>query len=247
MTKEIRSFLTGFRTLFTGIRLLARDSEIRRLAIIPLILDVLVLVAVFSWGLGKVPEWVDRGVAWAMPSSDSIWSYLFYWPMYVVVWGAFLGLLLFVGYVFANFIAAPFNALLAEKTLERLRAKPARSFSLKHWLVMSGKMMWASLLKSLLFLVYGAVFFAVSFVPVVGVIASIGMLLIMAFDSADYSFEVLEFSLRRRFRFFRRNFFFFLGSSVSLGLTLLIPGLNFLLFPAFVVGHADLVQKRLKG
>lgn len=242
----MKRFLTGFRSLFVGLRLIRTESSILRLAILPFAIDFIALVGIFVWGSGRIPGWVDRLMKWSLPDMSGFWSGLVYYPALLLAWLIFLAMLFFLGYILASIVASPFNSLLAEKTLEHLGALRPEKFSFSRWLSVSARMFGAALLKSLLFVCLGLVFFGVSFVPLLGAVASIGILMIMAFDSADYSFEALRFNLPRRLRFFRENWVYFLGSAAALGLTLWIPGLNFLLFPAAVVGQAELVQKILK-
>ena len=246
MTLPATAFLKGFKTLFSGMKLIRQENQILKLAIIPFAIDFIILSATFFWGSGKISGWTDQGVNWIMPEASGFWHGLLYYPFYLIAWVVFLAFLFFIGYIAAGIVASPFNSLLAEKTLMHLGAIGNQQFVLKRWISISIRMFWTSLLKSLLFVFMGLIFFGVSFIPMIGIIASIGIVLIMSFDSADYSFEILEYSLSQRLNFFRKNFFFFLGSAASMGLTLLIPGLNFLLFPVAVVGHAKLVNDCLK-
>jgi CysZ protein len=246
VAQEIRKLSRGFSSLFTGLKLIKDNPRILKLAIIPFILDFMILAGVFVWGGGRVTGWVEQAMGLVFSDHGGFWWTITYWPVFAFVWLAFVACLFFLGYILANLIAAPFNSLLAEQTLEELSVIKPRKFQLGRWIKVSINMLWASLLKTGVFLICGLLFFLVSFIPVVGVAASFGMLMIMAFDSVDYSFEILEFKLSHRIRFFRENSFYFAGSGLALGLTLLIPGLNFLLFPAAVVGSADLMRQLLE-
>lgn len=247
MKQPFNSFLIGFRTLFVGLKLIRSESKILKLAIIPFIIDFLVLALTFFWGSSKISDWVKGGMSWLFPEMSGFWEGLIYYPVYVLAWLVFIVMLFFLGYIVAALIAAPFNSLLAEKTLMHLGVIQKEPFSFQRWVKISIKMLWAALLKTFVFLGLGLIFFGVSFIPVVGLIATLGIVLVMAFDSADYSFEILEYPLGRRFHFFNKNFFYFLGSATALGLTLLVPGLSFLLLPVAVVGHAELVAKNIQG
>lgn len=245
MRKQVNGLTVGFRTLFTGMRLIRQNSRIFRLAIIPFFIDFLILAGVFYWGSGRLSGWVESTINWMLPNASGFWYQLAYWPVFLVGWIAFFGALFFVGYIIANLVAAPFNSLLAETALEEMGVIKKRPFNFSRWLKISAAMFWAGLLKTALFLFFGILFFMFSFIPLLGILASFGLLMIMAFDSADYSFEILEYNLQRRLKFFRQNTLYFAGSGLSLGMTLMIPGLNFLLFPAAVVGSADLVRQRI--
>lgn len=245
MSDKIKQFMIGFRSLYVGLRLIRENPKIMKFAIIPFVLDFVILVGIFVWGGGQISGWVDQAMNWAFSNPQGfLWS-LIYWPLFLLGWLTFLVCLFFLGYVVASLVAAPFNSLLAEKTLEELGVIETRKFNLARWLKTSVSMLWASLIKTAIFLVFGLLFFLISFVPVVGLLASFGLLMIMSFDSVDYSFEIFQYSAKKRFSYFRQNCFYFAGSGAALGLTLLIPGLNFLLFPVAVVGSADLMRQQL--
>jgi uncharacterized protein involved in cysteine biosynthesis len=106
--------------------------------------------------------------------------------------------------------------------------------------------MIASLVKAALFLTVGAVVVLFSFVPVVNVAGFALALLILAFDTMDYSFEAMNMSLTQRVRYFGAHFWQWLGMAVSLALTLIIPGLTLLILPGAVVGAAMILEKNSK-
>ena len=62
----------------------------------------------------------------------------------------------------------------------------------------------------------------------------------IAFDSMDYAFEVDIMSLGQRFQFFMDHGAYFLGIAVVLALMAFIPGLIFILLPAFIAGASGL-------
>jgi len=243
MRNPFQKFTIGFKSVFSGISLIRRDAKILRLAIIPFCIDFIALAGVFVWGSSRLSGWVDTTLGWMFSESGGLLWNLVYWPFFLLSWIIFLGLLFFAGYVVASLVAAPFNSLLAEATLEQLGVLPTKLFNLIHWLSHSLKMLLTALAKTLLFIVFAALLFGLSFMPILGILASFGMVMVMVFDSADYSFEALGYRLRERFTFFRQNLFYFAGSAGAMGLTLLVPGLNFILLPATVVGSANLIKQ----
>lgn len=91
---------------------------IRRFVIIPLLLNVLLMGGAFWWLFSRMGDWIAR-----LMGHVSEWlqwlSYLL-WPLAVI------SILLVFAYFFstiANFIAAPFNGLLAEQLEARLTGK----------------------------------------------------------------------------------------------------------------------------
>ena len=80
------------------------------------------------------------------------------------------------------------------------------------------------------------------FVPVLNLLAVSAAMLLLAFDSMDYSFETLGWGLRQRLRYLRREWVQWSGMAAGLALTLLLPGLTLLVIPGAVVGAAMLVK-----
>ena len=144
-------------------------------------------------------------------------------------------------------VAAPCNSLLAERTLIMAGAVEDRPFELGRWLKVSAKMLFVGLMKSMVFLFFGILIFVCSFIPILNFVSSFAAFLIMAFDSSDYSFEIMEMSLRERFRFFQNHFPEFAGMASFLGLTVFVPGTTLLLLPFSVVGAALTLSDLKKG
>jgi CysZ protein len=99
-----------------------------------------------------------------------------------------------------------------------------------------------SLLKTLLLLAVGFILFVFSFLPVLNFFAVGGALMILALDCMDYSLEALGYGFRQRMAYFVKNPAQWLGMSLGLGLTLLVPGLTLLVIPGAVTGAALIVK-----
>lgn len=94
---------------------LIREPGIRRFVVLPLLVNVLLMGGMFWWLFTKMEGWITTLLA-MIPGWLQWLSYLI-WPMAVI------SLLLVFGYFFstlANWIAAPFNGLLAEQLEARL-------------------------------------------------------------------------------------------------------------------------------
>jgi uncharacterized protein involved in cysteine biosynthesis len=152
------------------------------------------------------------------------------------VYGAALIYLIFLC---ARVLASPFNAVLSEKILIKNQVLDPRSIRLGTWVLISVRMFLITLAESFVFLILGCFLFFFSFIPGLNIVSAFCALLILAFDCMDYTFENLQFPLRVRMQLFREHFSFFSGLACCLGLTLFIPGLNFLVFPCAVAGCAD--------
>ncbi|KII80457.1 sulfate transporter CysZ [Vibrio renipiscarius] len=105
---------SGFAYFFYGIEL-ALSPEIRRFVILPLLANIILVGGALFYLFSHLDRWISSWMG-QLPEFLSWLSYLL-WPLLV------LTILATFSYFFstlANFIAAPFNGLLAEKVEEHL-------------------------------------------------------------------------------------------------------------------------------
>jgi CysZ protein len=171
---------------------------------------------------------------------------ILFWVTLVVAWTTGLVALLYILFLFTRLVAAPFYSILAEKTLVELSVIKEERFRLVPWLALTTKMFTVSLIRAIVFGIIGALLLLLSFIPGLGIATGIGFLMLAAYDVADYALEAMQLGFRDRIGFFRRHLIAFFGFGLVMGLVFLIPGLNFFLLPASVVGACDMVR-RLKG
>jgi len=234
----------GFRSPIMGMSLIIRNPKIGLYAVIPFLLSSFLMVAMLYWTISDLPNIVSWALGYiGLTEITAWWAQIIYYTVLVLGGISFLLAGMFAGYIAVLILGAPFNSMLAEKTLSHLKRLPAREAGLKEWVRLSVKMLLVSLVKAVIFLVFAVILFVLSLIPVVNLVASFCACLVMAFDSTDYSFEVLGFGLRKRFFYFKKNIFVFAGFALALAVTLLIPGLNFFLIPAAVVAGAHIVGK----
>ncbi|MCM2280500.1 MAG: EI24 domain-containing protein [Bdellovibrionaceae bacterium] len=238
-------FIDGFSSSFRGLKALARTRRLWPYALAPFVIGAALLGVGLSWAFTNLGPWINGWATGAAVVPEALRSTV-YWLVVILLWPVCLVAIFYGVFIATKILAAPFHALLAERALMEFDALQDRPFQFGPWVRVSVRMLRVSIVKALLFAVLGLFLFAVSFVPVLNVFAAFGFLLIVAFDSTDYSFEALQMGFRDRLGFFRRHFFYFCGLAASLGLVFFIPGFNFFLFPAAVVGGSDLVSRRLK-
>ncbi len=109
---------SGAGYLFQGFSLMMAPG-LRRFVIIPILVNVLLLGGAFVYLLSQVSEWIEHWMA-ALPEWLSWLSFLI-WPLLVIA------ILVVFSYLFstlANWIAAPFNGLLAEHLEAKLTNRP---------------------------------------------------------------------------------------------------------------------------
>ena len=229
----------GFLHVATGLKLILKNRNLAILAVIPFLIDALLLFFGFYFGWEKVSVWSDE-VVLKVVSPEDFWYAFLYYPLWAIFALGFIVLLLYGVFLAASVVAAPFNGMLAEATLKQVGVLDREPFSLKRWAKISVKMFITSLVKALIFAVVGVILFIFSFFPGLNLVAAFVACLIISFDNMDYSLEILEFGLKERFQFYITNITEFSGAASFLALTVMLPGLTLLLLPAAVVGSASL-------
>lgn len=237
-----QKFFLGFGFVFQGIRLLREHRELRKWAVIPWIIDIILLAIGITFGGKHVTKWVKSAVSLVVPQGHVLHDWLYY-PLIIVFWVVFVGVLVYLLYLIAGLVASPFNSILADRTLARLGAKKEEDLSIRRVASLAIRMFMISVARSVILLILGFIVFIIAFIPGLNFIGLFFAFLVICFDGADYSFEVLEYGLRERFAFLRRHFIEFSGMAAFVGLTLMIPGLILLLMPAAVVGCASVIQR----
>ncbi|MCB0406964.1 MAG: EI24 domain-containing protein [Bdellovibrionales bacterium] len=236
----------GLSHVLTGAQLILKEKSIRKWALIPFLIDICLVFIGVSIGIGLISGWVASALAFLGLGGTGFLSGTVSFLFSALLWVGYIIVILYGTFLISTVIAAPFNSLLAEQTLMYLGAIERQPFQLKKWLSTSVKMLFLGLIKSALFAFFGIFIFIGSFIPIVNVFSSICALLIMSFDSMDYSFEVYELGLRQRLRFFQEHFAEFFGMAGGLAFTLFVPGLTVVLLPCSVVGAALVISQKKK-
>lgn len=239
--KAIQDFHRGLKAVIEGFQFLRKTPGLKVWALIPFVIDILLVTVGLVWGFALIPEYVAGLVGWVL-APQTIWHSLFYYPLLLISWVVLIVLVNYAVFLLASVIAAPFNSLLAERSLIQLGVIQDRPFQLKAWLGTTIRMTLAALIKAMIFFLLGLAILVLSFIPVLNVGASFAALLVMTFDSYDYSFEILEWGIRRRFRQFLKHFPEASGMASFMALTLVVPGLTLLLLSPAVVGAAQLIK-----
>jgi CysZ protein len=247
MTSPLSGFAIGALTLSRGLSLIFSSGRIRRWALVPFLLGLLVLVIGMTFGItflaGLLPSMAAMGVGWTGIAAGSWLNGALYWLVLVLAWPVALLALFYFLFLLVRVVASPFYSFLAEVVLIENGTLTESSFRMGHWFRTSVRMFKVSLVKLVLFTLIGVLLFILSFLPGFGVITGYCFLLMAAFDAVDASFEALQMGFRDRIRYFRGNLSVFSGMAVTMGLVFLIPGLNFFLLPSAVAGGADLVRR----
>lgn len=230
--------ITGSIYLVRGLKYLPTPG-IRSFVIIPLLINLVLFGGAIYLLFSNFSDWVQYLIDLWLPDWEWL-SFLEYllWPLFAVL--VFIGV--YYGFsLVANFVAAPFNGLLAERVEQRLRGQI--NSNLDSWQSIV-KLIPAALARELSKLAYYLprllVLLVLSFVPVVNLLMPFVWFAfaawMMAIQYCDYpmdnnrvSFKQMRVLLSQR-RWSALGF----GSLVQLGM--LVPVLNLILMPAAVIG-----------
>lgn len=246
--KALSDFALGFGFLRSGFQIIKeQNSGLKIWVAAPLAIDAVFLFCAFYFGWGGISQLTELSLNRVLSAEHGFWHTIFYYPLFLAFWVVFLILLVYVTSIFAVLIATPFMAVLAEKTWVRSGGQAPGGESLKTLVAYNLRMFKIALLKTVCFLFLGVLLFGFSFAPGLNLLAGFAAFLILAYDSMDYSFDLLELNLKQRFQFVRDHFIVFCGMASVFSLTLLIPGLTLLLQPFAVAGSARIARSLTRG
>jgi len=242
--ETLRQPLSGFGYLLAGLRLLLRPALWPYL-LLPLGVNVLVFGALLWLAAGQFGALVDS----LLPTLPD-WLAWLAWLLWLVFGLVAAILVLFTFTLVANFIAAPFNGLLAE-AVERLLtgAAPPGGGSLHQALREAPQALADELRKMGYFLLWAIPLGLLFLVPLLNLAAP---LLWALFSAWLLALQYLDYPLGNRgLRFaaqrarLRRRPLLGLGFGAAVLLATLIPLLNLVVMPAAVAGATRLVLEQL--
>jgi uncharacterized protein involved in cysteine biosynthesis len=247
MIRHARGAVSGFLIPWRGLGLIFSDARIARFAALPFLVTILFFGTGLAFGLHLISGWVTPLTTWLIGvfgiASASNAAAILGWLLPIALWPTLaIGLCLSIWMV-VRIVVGPLFTLLAEAVLVSTGGLEKKSFDLVDWTATNVRMFRVSLVRTLIFGIIGFGLVVLSLIPGVGLLAAVAMLVILAFDLADYALEAYEWGFRERIAFYRRHFSVFFGFACILGLVFLIPGLNFFLLPASVAGASDVVRR----
>ena len=222
---------------------LIRLPGIRRFVLLPLLINILFMAGAFYWLFGQLGQWIS----WIMERVPGWLQWLDYllWPI------AVLSVLFVFTYFFSmvvNFIAAPFNGLLAERLEARLTGKSLPETSIikdiprimKRELIKLAYYLPRAIVILLLYLVPGV---GQTLIPVLWFLFSAWMTTIQycdyPFDNHKVDFNLMKQRLKQR-RIDSLQF----GTLVYV--FTLLPILNLVIMPVAVCGATAMWVDRYK-
>ncbi len=231
----------GFGYIFTGLSLITQKG-IRPFVLVPLLINTVL----FAGGIWLAKSQLEYWMAHLLPSWLS-WLEWLLWPIFAVL------IFFVVFYVFtlvANILAAPFNAVLAEKVEARLNGQPIPEFAGYKSLPALITRTFRSELSKLWYMgKWFVLLLILTVIPGVNIVAPVAWTLfgawMLAIEYADYPMGNHNLFFRDELAALKKNRAEALGFGWLLSLMTVVPVLNFLSMPVGVAGGTALWVKKL--
>ncbi|MEQ2025714.1 sulfate transporter CysZ [Xenorhabdus szentirmaii] len=230
-----RKRLSGFHYIAQGWQLITRPG-IKRFVLLPLLANILLLGGSFWWLYGKLDVWIQ----WTL---DKIPNWM-QWLSYLIFPLAVISIVLVFTYFFstlANFIAAPFNGLLAEKLEADLTGFPAPDTGVIDLLKDTPRILKRELVKIFYYIPRALALLLLYFIPGIGqTIAPILWFIFSAWmlciQYSDYPFDNHKVSFTAMRNTLRQNKVDNLQFGAAVSVLTMIPIVNLFIMPVAVCG-----------
>ncbi len=227
---------------FQGLGLLSTKG-LRRFVLIPLTINLLLFAVAFFFLLQQVQGWVDYLMGF-VPEFLSFLSYVI-WPLLV------LSTVLTLAFSFtmvANFIAAPFNALLSEKVEQHLTGQALPDQGFAAFLKDVPRMLAREWTKFVYCLPRAVIFLlAFFFIPLVGQLMwFLFTAWMMAIQYCDYAYDNHKVPFDTMRQQLRADLSGSYGFGITVAVASMVPFLNLLVMPVAVCGATALWVDRFK-
>lgn len=222
----------GTQAMARALSLLNRP-EVRVYVIVPLAINLLLFGALVYFGYNQFNLFVER----LMSSVPDIFQFI-EWLLWLLFGGLAAITVFFAFTPVANIVAAPFNALMAEKIEAYLRGVPASSDI--SFTRMALDAISSQLRKLIYILLWALGLFLISFIPVINLIAPFLWIIfgswLLSLEYFDYPMgnHDIGFDEQKRLLRARRGIALGFGSTVMIMTS--IPFINFFAMPVSVAG-----------
>jgi uncharacterized protein involved in cysteine biosynthesis len=245
------SLAQGVGFLFDAVEVLRHERDLRRLAIVPVLLSFTSFVVAVTLIVGQASELYQLAAGWLpVPDAEHWYQWLWIGPalaaLRVAGWLLFLlvaALCLIAAYLVAGLLAAPFHDLLSLRVERLFNASPegGESSGLAGWGADTLRCLWEEAKKLAFFAAVvvplGVVGFAVPGAQIVTGPVILGFtILFLPLDYSSYALDRRGISFRARRRWILDELPVMAGFGGAALLGLAVPGLNFLAMPVLVVG-----------
>ena len=245
---RMKDFIKGFGCLMRGFAFLASHPRLWPWAIIPTIINIILLVVMifaFVHYYGPLHGWltahlghldIQNPTTWYWHVVDALlWIVDAIFQLLIVLMS--LMLMLIVSYVLGLIIAAPFNDALSERVEILVTGAEPPPFSWKKFIFDTLRTIRIEAIKAAILLAIPIVLFVLSFIPIVG--APLYIILTFFFGAWDLGFTYADLPMGRRVLPFRDRVAFAKANKwalIGLGSGFIIPFFALLFSPPMVVG-----------
>lgn len=226
---------SGFGYFFQGFKL-ALTPGIRRFVVFPLLANIILVGSALFYLFSNLNEWITGWMSY-VPSWLDWLSYLL-WPILTIT---ILGTFSYFFSTIANFIAAPFNGLLAEKVEEKLTGKQATQQNMVSLLKDTPRILLRELQKIKYFLPKAVGLFILLLIPALG--QTVAPLLwfifsawVLAVQYCDYPFDNHKVPFQAMRQDLKQNQGKAYGFGILVAFFTAIPVLNLIIVPVAVCG-----------
>lgn len=236
----IQGSSSGAAYFFKGFDLILVKG-LKRFVFIPLAINFILFSALFSYLIVQLSEWMTKLNDW-IPEWMQGWLNWLLWPLALIT---ILVLFSFIFATFANWIAAPFNGLLAEKVEQYLTGQPLDTGGVIDLIKDTPRLVGREFRKLGYYLPRALLCLILFFIPVLGqTIAPVLWFLFSAwmmsvqycdypFDNHKISFESMKSKLKEQ-----------RGQSMSFGIMVMfftmLPVGNLLVMPVAICGATSM-------
>lgn len=237
----ILNLLKGFSYIFKGLSLITQKG-IRPFVVIPLLINI----SVFSLAIWITTKQLDNWMEKLLPNWLT-WLEWLLWPIFAVL---FFFIIFYTFTVVANLIAAPFNAMLAERVENKLNGLTLPEFKgYTNLVTLFGRTFKSETQK----LFYMAKWFIgiliLTVIPGLNILSPFIWLIfgawMLAIEYIDYPMGNHDYFFKSELSTFKKHRSLSFGLGVSIALLTAIPVINFLAMPAGVAASTALWTEKL--
>jgi CysZ protein len=228
---------SGLFAPWHGARFMMKHPRLWSLALIPIIINAVVLTIFFWISLKYFSGWLDN----LLPQSQE-----WYWIILTYLLMVLLSIVLLLAIVFtftvtANILASPFNDSLSAQTELLTRGGVDTPFSIRLALKEAGRTIKEEIKKAVFYLLVVALLLLLNLVPLLGSVVysllfSLFTMLWLGLSFLDYSLARKGYRFGDKIKYARRNIRSVFGYGLGVFIGLLIPVFNLLFIPVAVVG-----------
>lgn len=224
--------MVGAYSVFWGLKRIVRDPDLRRLAVLPLLITIVLYAGMAT----SVLLFADDALSELWPYPEEAWMVVFWWVALVVSVVASVGLMVLLFATIAEAVGGPFYDKMAVKILGEHHIETKEPGFIEGTV--------PDLIRSLLFLIPAFVCWLLGLIPLVGipfvVLGAIIAWLGFASTAVNPALLVTGNGLGARIRYVFRFFLSMLGIGGVVSLSMLVPLLGLVAIPASIVGASEL-------